>query len=210
MAEELQHLLDTIQRDGIEKAEAEANRMVSEAEKRSQQIVREGEDRAQEIRSQTERDAKAYHDRTTRAIEQAARDVLISTGQGIEEILRECVRESVGEALTSEVLKEILLRMATLYLELNVSGGPVDLYLNEKDEKALGDYFTAALRDKMNEGVEIHPSSEVSKGFKISFRDHRLYHDFTHEAIADEMCRYLQPRIQEIVRRVVDNQEGKR
>jgi V/A-type H+-transporting ATPase subunit E len=176
MAEELQHLLDTIQRDGIEKAEAEANRMVSEAEKRSQQIVREGEDRAQEIRSQVERDAKAYHDRTTRAIEQAARDVL----------------------------------MATLYLELNVSGGPVDLYLNEKDEKALADYFTAALRDKMHEGVTIHPSSEVSKGFRISFRDHRLYHDFTHEAIADEMCRYLQPRIQEIVRRVVDNQEGKR
>ena len=97
--------------------------------------------------------------------------------------------------------------MASLYLDLNVSGGSIDVYLNEEDRKVLAGFFTKQLRAKMSEGIEVHPSPDVSKGFRVSLRDHGFYHDFTREAIAEEMCKYLQPRIQEIIRKVVDEKE---
>ncbi|HUT26036.1 MAG TPA: hypothetical protein VM492_17000 [Sumerlaeia bacterium] len=210
MAEELQHLLDAIQKEGVEKAEADARQIVSAAKKQAGDIIDRARTEAKEIGEAAERNAADFTERGNRALEQAARDVLISLGRAMESVLRECVLESVGEALTPDTLREILLKMTEDYLDRGGTGRFADMHLSEDDEKALAVFFTDRLHEKVKVGLEIHPSNAISKGFKITFGGQKFHHDFTREAIAEELCRFLQPRLREIVRRAIPDEEGKR
>ena len=77
MAEELQHLIDRIRAEAIERAEAEAARILAQAREKAAAEVREAERRAREIIAKAERDAAVFAERAQRSLEQAARDLLI-------------------------------------------------------------------------------------------------------------------------------------
>ncbi len=51
MAEELQSLIEKINRDGVEKAKAEAEKIVAEAKKQAETIVKKAKDEAAEAAS---------------------------------------------------------------------------------------------------------------------------------------------------------------
>ena len=112
MAEELQPLLDQIRKEGVDKAEAEAAEILSKAKEKAAQMVREAEAKAKELVAKAETDSEVFTQRSIATLEQSARDVLITVGQGIENILSELVAESVDQALGIEVLEKIMVSMA--------------------------------------------------------------------------------------------------
>ena len=46
----------------------------------------------------------------------------------------------------------------------------------------------------------------IFKGFKVSFVDDHVYHDFTKEAIAESLTNFLRPQLAEIVHRVAQEE----
>ena len=68
MSEELQSLLDRIQRDGVAKAEARAAEIVSAAEQKASGIVAEAEKKAAEIRAAAEADAETSARRSAESL----------------------------------------------------------------------------------------------------------------------------------------------
>jgi V/A-type H+-transporting ATPase subunit E len=209
MAEELKHLIDTIKKKGVEKAEAEAEKIISDAKQKALEIVEEATKKADGIRVQAERDAAVFQERANIELQHAARDVLISLARGIERLLRESVKESVSEALSPETLKEILIKIGQIYFDKSLTGKPSDLFLNEEDASSLADFFKTKLRHMMEDGLVVHTDDRITRGFAIGFRNQRFYHDFTQEAITEELCRFLQPRMEEIVRSVVSEEKEK-
>ena len=107
MADELQSLIERMQREGVEKAEADAAAIVTRAKAKAAEIVKAAEAQAQALLKQADADAQVYTERSTITLTQAARDVLIAVGQGLESILNDVVRKQVGQALSPETLKEI-------------------------------------------------------------------------------------------------------
>lgn len=201
MAEELQHLIDRIQKEGIDKAEGEAQQIVSDARQRAADIVKEAESRAEEIIRKAEQDSEIYTERSTRTLEQAARDLLITVGQGVENILSDLVAESVNEALSVEVLEKMLVKIAESCAD-NEDESRIEFMISEKDQQDLIKFFADRYREKMVHGVEIHTDNEILKGFKVSFSEGRVYQDFTEEAIAEALANFLRPHLAEIVSRV--------
>jgi len=202
MAEDLKHLLDAIQKEGIDKAERESQQIISDAERRAQTILNNAKKQSEEILAKAEQDAAAFGERGTRELEQAARDVVISLIRKIEDLLRGIVKESVSEALTPDTLKRILIKISEIYFEKSMSDQPMDLYLNEEDASLLSDFFRTELRTMMEKGLVIHTTDRIGKGFQVSLRNEDFYHDFTQEAITEELCRFLQPQIQKIIRSI--------
>ena len=49
MAEQLQHLIERIQRDAVEKAEREAARITADAEERAADLIRKAQEKAEAI-----------------------------------------------------------------------------------------------------------------------------------------------------------------
>jgi V/A-type H+-transporting ATPase subunit E len=201
MAAELQPLLEQIRKEGVEKAQKEAADILAQAKEKAAQMVREAEAKAKALVAKAEADAEIYTQRSTATLEQAARDILITVGQGIENIIAELVAESTKEALKIEVLEQMMVKMAQACA---ASHGEtrIELLVSEADQKDMVKFFAAKYRENMIHGIELHTDKEILKGFKVSFADDHVYLDFTQEAIAESLTAFLRPRLAEIVSRV--------
>lgn len=201
MAEELQPLLDQIRKEGIEKAEAEAAEILAQAKEKAAKTVREAEAKAAELLAKAETDSEVFTQRSIATLEQSARDVLITVGQGIENILSEIVTASVDEVLGIEVLEKMMVSMAKSCADQH-GETRIELLVSEADQTELVKLFAKKYSDKMIEGIELHVDNEILKGFKVNFADDHVYLDFTQEAIAEALSAFLRPKLAEIVGRV--------
>ena len=206
MDEQLQSLLDRIRLEGVERAEAEAARIIQKAEERAAAIVAAAQDEAAGLRQAAEADADASLERGTVALEQAGRDFLLSLRQSIEAVLRETLRESVAEALAPGVMADILLRLADAYAAHDMNESRVDVLLSPEDRDAVGAVVMEKYRELVGQGLVLRPDERVDGGFKVSFADDNLYHDFTAEALAEALAPVLKPTLGEIVRRAAGEQ----
>ncbi len=202
MAEELQHLIERIQKEAVDQADQQAAQIASQAKAKAAAIVKEAEEKARALLAKAEKDAEVFTERSTRTLEQAARDLLISVGQGVENILADLVDEGVEKALSPKVLEQMLVKMAEAYAAHQGTEGSIDLLIGPQDQKELVQYFADQYRQRLVHGVELHVDNGIFKGFKVSFREGNVYHDFTKAAIAESLANFLKPQLAEIVHRV--------
>jgi len=202
MAEELQYLIERIQKEAIEKAEGEAARIVAQAKEKAAALVKDAEAKARANLEKADRDAQVYAERSRQTLEQAARDLLITVGQGVEHILEDLVDDALNDALSPDTLKLMLGKMAEAYAQGGGAESRVDVLLNEADQADIIKFFSEKYREKMKQGVSIRTSNGILKGFRISFADGHVYHDFTQPAIAEALAHFLRDHLAEIVHRV--------
>ncbi|MBP7275828.1 MAG: ATPase [Kiritimatiellae bacterium] len=201
MAEELQHLIDRIHREAIEKSEQESARILSQAKERAAVIVRDAAAEAKRRIEQADRDAQVYAERSTRTIEQAARDLLISVGQGVEDILEDIIADAVDQAMDTDTLKKMLVTLAEAYVKAGGGEQRIVMLIPEKDQQEIITFFAGQYRQKLIHGVDIRTDRNIVKGFKVRMLDHQVEHHFTREAIAESLAHFLRPHLAEIVHR---------
>lgn len=206
MAEELQHLIDRIQKEAVDAGEQKAAQILAQAREKAAAIVKESEDKAKANLARAEQDAQAFTERSSRTLEQAARDLLISVGQGIENILKDIVDEAVEQALKTEVLEQILVKMAEAYAAKMGDESRIELLISPHDQQELIRFFADKYRQKLVHGVELHVDNEIFRGFRVSFKDGHVYHDFSRQAIAESLGNFLRPKLAEIVNRVAQEE----
>ena len=107
MAEELQYLIERIQKEAVDSAEQQAAQLIAQSKDRAAAIVKEAEEKAAAILRKAEQDAQVFTERSMRTLDQAARDLLITVGQGVENIIADIVAEAAGEALKPQVLEQM-------------------------------------------------------------------------------------------------------
>jgi len=206
----LQSLIEKLQREAVEEGQRQAQAITAEAQAKAIKTVKEAEAKAARILEQAEQDAKAFTERSTRALEQAGRDLLISVSQGVESILAGLVRESLQQALTPEVLREILLKMTEAYLVRGGRERRMTVLLSPEDHEQLVKYYAELYRQKLAQGVELKLDNEVVRGFRVAMDEGYIEHDFTLSAIAEALTYYLQPHLARIIPRTAPklSQEG--
>lgn len=201
MVDELQNLLDRIQRDGVEQAEAEASRIVQQAKDKAREIVGGAEREAAGMIARADKDSEVFVERGTKALEQAARDVVIGVQKDLERIFQESVKESAGEALTPENMAEMMVKLAETYGQHDLKESRIEVLVSPRDQEQFVKLVMGKYRKSLGQGIEIHPEAGIRKGFKVSFRDDKLYHDFTVDAIADALAGLLKTPLRDIVKR---------
>ena len=61
-------------------------------------------------------------------------------------------------------------------------------------------------RDLVRHGLTLRVDDRMDGGFKVSFVDYSLYHDFTAEALAEALAPVLKPPLSDIIRRAAAEQ----
>ena len=97
--EDLQGLLEKINRDGVEKANAEAARIVGDAKAKAASIVKEAEAAAAQAKAAAERAAADYRARAEETVKQAARDVVLGVKEAVTALLEKLLAKDVDAAL---------------------------------------------------------------------------------------------------------------
>lgn len=202
MAEELQGLLDRINKEGLEKAEEEKQRLVAEAKKEAEDIVAQAEKKAREIVAEAKAEADKLRSSGEADLHQASRDVIVSLEEELKRILASVVQASVGEAMTPDQLAEIVKTLAEAYAKGETAG--LQAMASEAQVEAIRATFQTKLADCFKGGIEIKPVLGIDAGLKISFNGESVVHDFSAESVTEMLCAYLNARILEIIRKKND------
>lgn len=199
MAIELQHLIDRINQEAVEKGEQEATRILARAREQAAALVREGEAAARAHLEKAEKDSEVFVERSTRTLEQAARDLLISVGQAVENIIADIVSDATDEALDPDTLKRMMVKMAQAYAERNGTESRIEVLVGKEDQSELLRFFARQYRHRLVRGLNIRADAGVRRGFRVVLDNDRVHHDFTRPAIAEALGNFLRPHLAEIV-----------
>ena len=183
MAEELQQLLEKIQRDGVDKANAEAAAIVAKAKAEAEALVKKAQEDAAAAEAKGKADAEAYAARARETIAQAARDTVLKVKDDVTKLLTKLLAQDVTSALVSEAVPIA----AAAVKELVSGSATAEVAASAKLVEAL----RAQLAAQAQGGVKVVADEMTGAGFTVKLDSGRVEHDFTDAAIAGALAQRL-------------------
>ncbi len=194
----LQALLDSIRTDGVEKANAEAAKIVAAAEARAKEIIAEAERQAAAAQAKAERDAKAFEQRASDAVKQAARDVVLSVEKAVSSQLDALLLSQVTLALADPTRIASLVEAA---VAAYLCDGQQALTVCLSDKAAeTADLLRAAFAKQAVSGVTLVLDENTDSGFRIRLDNGRVEHDFTAVAVTAALSKHLRPQLASLLK----------
>lgn len=196
MAQQIQDLVESIQKEGIDKANKQAEQIITDAKSKADEIIKSAKKESEKILSDAEKEV-ALRDQSAKAsLSQAARDVQLSLKKALTAQINALLEEKVSKAFKTKDFVKLIKDVISLDLS---DPKTTELQISEDDYKALAETLTKELGDKIKQGLEIKPVKSVNVGFKLADKDGSGYFDFSEEATAKLMVPFLSPAIAEIV-----------
>lgn len=187
--EDLQSLLEKINREGVEKADAEAKRIVDEAKAKADKIVKDALAEAEKAKADAEANAKTYAERAAETIRQSARDITIGVKDAVTALLEKLLAHDVDAALGDE--KTAVAIVADAIKDLT---GPGEITCGKKLAQALNSQL--ATRDSFT----VITDETLGVGFTVKLDGGRVEHDFSAETISAELAKRLRPDLAALVK----------
>lgn len=188
MSEDLQSLLEKINRDGVEKARAEADRIIAEAKTKADALLNDARASARKATEDAEKSAADSADRAAETIRQAARDTVISVRDAVTKLLTGLLAKDVDDALADEKVCALL-------------AGEVLKGLAGEAEISAAPKLAAALKAQLASrgAITVVTDETIGSGFSVKIDGGRVEHSFTGEMIAAELAKRLRPDLAKLV-----------
>jgi V/A-type H+-transporting ATPase subunit E len=187
MSENIQSLIEKINREGVEKAEAEAARIISAAEQKAKDIIATANAEAAKAASESQKAAESYSQRSQDTIKQAARDIVLSVKSSIESVLDKLLCSAVSESLEKE-------ETLTAFIDSSIKGiSSGEVFCGAKIADALAKSLAAKGEFK------VILDEKLGNGFSVRVDGGRVEHSFSEEVIARELSRLLRPDLAKLL-----------
>ena len=191
---QLQELIDQIKKDGVEAAEAQAEKILKAAKDEAERIISDAKAQADKIMSE----AKSENERTVKsgedAIRQAGRNLLISFRESVAKELDAITGEKVSAVYSSDALTQLIIKAVEGWLS-KPDAEEISVILSGDDLARLEEALTAELKAKMLTGVTLKANDNFDGGFRIAVNGDGAYYDYSDVAVTDMLSAYLSPRI---------------
>ncbi len=195
MTMEVQGLIDRIQADGVQKAEAQKQAMIEAAEKEAKSIIANAKEEAAEMIKVATDESQKLEARAKSAVSQAARDMILGLRVDMENRLKKVVKSNIDSAMTADVMKNIITQLVAG--SKDASGVEIAL------PKAITDADIQSIKSAVSASYKSEPEimlrSDFSAGFKVGFKDTDLFLDISDEALTQIICGYVGPKIAAII-----------
>lgn len=208
MAEELQGLLDRIRKDGLEKAEEEAKAIIEAANKKAVEIKKTAEAEAAEKLDAAQEEAAKLEQRSISAIEHAARDIVLSVGDAVQQAFETLANHHISEALTGEQFAKLVHEVIQTYIKQEDKAG-IEVLLSQTQQEEVANYLNQVMHKELREGITIQSTRGVISGFSVVLRDQGVEHDFRGKTLTDAFLELLRPQLGEIVKRAMETIQKK-
>ena len=182
MSEDLQSILEKINRDGIEKARAEAERILADARKEAEDLKKAAAEACERKVAESTQQAEDLVTRGRETLRQAARDVVLSVEAALGRLFDHLLVENVDAALANEQTVLSLVTQAIADLS-----GDVQIKASTKLAAAL----QASLAAKKS--ITVVTDERAGSGFSVLVDNGRVEHAFTRDVIAAELAKRLRP-----------------
>ncbi len=197
MAEEIKHLIEKIQEEGIRVAEDKAKEIEAEAKRQAASLLEKAKAEAQKFITEGKEKVSRMEESAKASIRQAGRDLLLSLKEELQRMLERLVQSSVAETLSPSEMAKILQELIKKF----AGHGKEDIWisLKKEDEEKLEKEFLARLKEETKRGIVLKPSQDIQGGFIISFDAGKSHFDFTDRALAEYLGTFLKPHLNQIL-----------
>ena len=188
MSQDLQSLLEKINRDGIEKARAEADALLGAAREAAAKEIAAAKEEAAKIKARAEEEARLYEARARESLSQAARDTVISVENAVRAVLENLLLGKTKDVLSSGEDAAVVLRRAVkdFAAEGEIASAPAVAEALRREAVRLGS-FTVAIDEN------------TRSGFTVKTDSGRVEHSFTGDTLAAELAKRLRPELAKLV-----------
>lgn len=178
---QINELVESLRRDGIESAEKERERILSETREQADEILREAKAQAAEMTAAAKRDAELLRDSAVQDAKQARRDAMLAFRQEVKEEFEKLLKARVSGSLSDSTLGE-LIRAA-------VEGQELGFYAAEVN--TVSEELQAELAEELKGGLVIRPNRAITAGFRLAATDGSGYFDCSDEEITQMLLPYF-------------------
>ena len=178
---QIQDLVSSIRKDGIDAANAEAEASISEAKKKAEMIIADAKAEAKNIQETSEKEISILKESAALSAEQAKRDAMLAFKNEVqaefEKILSAKIKNNLSDAALGKLIQAV------------VADEDVQNYSVEVAE--VSDSLKAELAEEIKNGLEIKPTKSVRAGFRLAAKDGSGYFDCSDEEIMQMLMPYF-------------------
>ena len=176
---QIQDLVSSIRKDGIEAANAEAEAIISEAKKKAETIVADAKAEAKSVQEASEKEIGILKESAAISAEQAKRDAMLAFKTEVqaefEKILSAKIENNLSDAALGKLIHAV------------VSDEDVKNYAVSE----VNDSLKAELAEEIKNGLEIRPTKGVRAGFRLAAKDGSGYFDCSDDEIMQMLMPYF-------------------
>ncbi|MDD6352272.1 MAG: hypothetical protein PUG16_07760 [Lachnospiraceae bacterium] len=181
MEVQIQDLVTSIRKEGVDAANAEAETILSNAKKKADEIVSKAKAEAEAEKETAEKEIAVLKESARVSADQAKRDAVLAFRTEVEKEYEKLLKRDIQKELSDEALGK-LIRAA-------LQGEDPGAYQAEVSEVSEG--LKSELADEIQKGLTICPTKGVKAGFRLASKDGSGYFDCTDEEIAEMMMPYF-------------------
>lgn len=205
----VQELIDRIRNQGVQAAQAEADRLVRDARRQAQEIITEAKAEADAAQAKAQAEMEAYRQASIEALKLAARDTVLDLKARVTARFEEFVKRLVVSATRDkELVRSIVLVLAGHAAEEFIQDKEIEVRISSsllegqtgpvfKDEGKLA--ILGLSSDMLREGLELVPDGDIEGGARVRLIQDKLEIDLSDRAIARMISQRLIPRFKAIM-----------
>ena len=195
MNTKIQELTDKIYREGVEKGNEEAGRIIAEAQSQKQSMISEAEAEAKRIIAEAEKQASELKKNTEAELK-------LFAAQSVEALKSEVANLITGDVVSANVkaamadkafMQQVILTLAKSWASQEA------LTIRSSEADALARYFESNAKALLNQGVKIEKVAGKSTSFTILPADGSYKVTFGEEEFVAFFKDFLRPQLVEML-----------
>lgn len=200
MQSKLQELTEKIYKEGVDKANKEAEDIVNQAKKEAEKIVQDAKKEADQTVDQAQKDADELKKKVQAEVKQASFQTLRTVEQNITNLISsKVVDEPVKKSFKEQEFMKKLIEEVIKNWNASNPQSDLSLILPEKDQQELVDYLKSSAKKLMDGGLDVTVDSKIKAGFKIGPADGSYQVSFKEEDFENLIKYYLRPKTVEFL-----------
>ena len=170
---QIQDLVSSIKKDGIESANREAAQILAEAKAQAEKIVADARSEADKLRADAQAEIGVFKASAQLSAEQAKRDAVLAFRQEIGAELTKLLAQDTHKALDDKALAALI--TAAL----------------QGEDASVTDALKSELAGELKAGLELRLSKKVRTGFRLCAKDGSGYIDCSDEELAEQLAPFF-------------------
>lgn len=195
MDKKIQELTDKIYREGVEKGNEEAEKMIASAKEKEEHVIREAENKARQIVADAEKQAEELKSHTEAELRLFASQAVEALKSEVANLVTDKIVSDNVKAATADAsfMQKVILEIAKEWVKSE------NLSVQTTEAKALTDYFEANAKDLLDKGVKIEQVNGKKTSFTLAPADGAYKISFGEDEFVAYFKEFLRPQLIEML-----------
>lgn len=195
MENKIQELAEKLLKDGVEKGNAEAEKIIAEANEKAAAIIAEAKAKAAEVEAQAKKDIQGQEENMKSEIKMYAAQALSALKSEVANVVGNKIVKEAASGITSDkaFMNQFVLKLAEKW------GAGEDIVISTEDAASLKALFAEKAKTLLDKGVKIEQVNGKKSLFTIEPADGSYKVNFGEAEFEEYFKNFLRPQLVEMI-----------